>query len=128
MIKITPIPELKEKREYAGICGCADRLSPDALTYGIISEEKKIGLCQFRLTDEGGEILLLRPVPGTNDPQSLILALRGALFFMDNAGIKRARFLDDDDTVARAVGFSDRALSLEGFFEKKCGTSANGVI
>ncbi len=128
MIKITPIAELEEKRSFAQVCACVDELYPDAPMYGILIDDRKSGLCQFR-TSEPGEILLLRSAVGVVDPQSLVLALRGALFFMDKLGIKEVVCLDIHcRTVAQAVGFCQNKLPLEGFFERKCGFSADSKL
>ena len=122
------IAELEEKRSFAQVCACVDELYPDAPMYGILIDDRKSGLCQFR-TSEPGEILLLRSAVGVVDPQSLVLALRGALFFMDKLGIKEVVCLDSHcRTVAQAVGFCQNKLSLEGFFERKCGFSADSKL
>lgn len=118
MIKLIPVAEEKDKLEYVNICRCPHY--PDALFYGISEGERKIGLCEFTTGDGEGKILLLRTAPDVHDPQALILGLRAALFFMDNIGIPAAVYLDEDDTVARAVGFSGGRLTIKGFFDGKC--------
>ncbi len=118
MLRVTPIPELEKKVEYTSLCGCECDLN--ALTYSICEDEEKIGVCQFKLTNEGGVIISLRTKPDYNDLGALIIAGRAALFFMERQGMKNAVLLDRNEKLERHLHFKDGKVDLVGYFDGPC--------
>lgn len=118
MLRVTPIPEYEKKIEYTKLCGC--ECDPNALTYSICEDEEKIGVCQFKLTDDGGVILSLRTKEGYNDLGALIIAGKAALFFMERQGMKSAVLLDRNEKLERHLRFVDGKVSLVGYFDGPC--------
>lgn len=118
MLRVIPIAEYEKKLEYTTLCGC--ECDGNALTYSILEDEEKIGVCQFRLTDKGGIILSLRTKPNYNDLGALIIAGRAALFFMERQGMKSAVLLDRNEKLERHLHFTDGSVDLVGYFDGPC--------
>lgn len=125
MLKVLPIQSKVEQEE---IClRCHVNYNPDLLAYSATVDEELRGVCQFKLTAEGGEIHDLAPVEGTEDFEALFVLGRGTLNFIDLCGVHFARFVGktDNERLLRAVGFKqDEAgvwsINLEGFFTDHC--------
>ena len=115
MLKISPVFDLKEKDR---LCKKCDATSfPNALTYIILSDGIEIGVCQFKLCENGGRILILRNTIDCNDNDALVIAGRAALDFIErNSGFDA--YYDDNNSslAATRLGFKDGKLDLHGYF------------
>ena len=132
MLKILPIQSKLQQEE---IClRCNIKYEPDLLAYSATVNEELVGICQFKLSDKGGEIYDLAKIPDReedkecSDFEALFVMGRGTLNFIDLCGVHRAFFLgkDTDDSLLRAIGFSKNEngvyeIDLEGFFTDHCG-------
>ena len=109
MLKIRPEFDTSIRNDLCLRCGTDD--IPDALFYSITEidgGEKKndVGICVFRLTESGGEILRLKNVNGCYDLDALVIAARAALDFIErNSGKKTAYLREDNDYLVRTLGF-----------------------
>ena len=124
MLKVLPIQSKSEQEEVCKKCNV--KFNPDLLAYVATVDDKLAGVCQFRLTDNGGMLYDIAPADGTNDFEALFVMGRGTLNFIDLCGVHRAFFVGEaDDTLLRAIGFSKNAdgkyeINLEGFFTDHC--------
>ena len=125
MLKVLPI----QSKDHQKICAekCDVPYIPDALAYEATVDGELVGICQFRVTAEGGLIYDLASVPGIDDFESMFIMGRGTLNFIDLCGVHRARVVGEvkDATLLRAVGFNENndgvfEINLEGFFEDHC--------
>ena len=64
MLKVLPIQSKDHQKECAE--RCAVPYIPDALAYEATVDGALVGICQFRVTAEGGLIYDLATVPGIN--------------------------------------------------------------
>lgn len=136
MLKVLPI---QSKDEQAALClRCNINFDPDLLAYAASVDGEMVGICQFKVTSEGGIIydiakLTDRPEPedkrmrDASDFEALFVMGRGALNFIDLCGVHRAFYVGqtDDEALIRAIGFKAGAdgryeINLEGFFTDHC--------
>ncbi len=124
MIKVLPIQTKEKQQEVCQRCGVT--FDPDLLAYSAEFEGELAGVCQFKLTSDGGIIYDLSSVLGKDNTDALFVMGRGTLNFIDLCGIHRA-FFDGvaDDKLLRAIGFEKNAdgryeIDLEGFFNEPC--------
>ena len=125
MLKVLPIQSKDHQKECAE--KCAVPYIADALAYEATVDGALVGICQFRVTADGGLIYDLASLPGIDDFESMFIMGRGTLNFIDLCGVHRARFVGEvkDATLLRAVGFKENSdgvfeINLEGFFEDHC--------
>ena len=125
MLKVLPIQSKDHQKECAE--KCAVPYIADALAYEATVDGALVGICQFRVTADGGLIYDLASLPGIDDFESMFIMGRGTLNFIDLCGVHRARFIGEvkDATLLRAVGFKENSegifeINLEGFFEDHC--------
>ena len=125
MLKVLPIQTKDHQKECAE--KCAVPYVADALAYEATVDGELVGICQFRVTADGGLIYDLASVPGIDDFESMFIMGRGTLNFIDLCGVHHARFVGEvkDATLLRAVGFKENEngifeINLEGFFEDHC--------
>ena len=125
MLKVLPIQTKDHQKECAEKCDVP--YIPDALAYEATVDGELVGICQFRVTAEGGLIYDLASVPGIDDFESMFIMGRGTLNFIDLCGVHHARFVGEvkDASLLRAVGFKENEngvfeINLEGFFEDHC--------
>ena len=125
MLKVLPI----QSKEHQKTCAekCAVPYIADALAYEATVDGELVGICQFRVTADGGLIYDLASVPGIDDFESMFIMGRGTLNFIDLCGVHSAKFVGEvkDATLLRAVGFKENTdgifeIDLEGFFEDHC--------
>lgn len=116
MLRISPVFDIDEKNRLCELCNAVSE--NNALTYSINENDKEIGICQFKLSDSGGIILILRNIVGYDDEDSLIIAGRAALDFIEKNGPKKAIYKDiATPNAAKRLGFIDNKLNLEGYFD-----------
>ena len=125
MLKVLPI-QTKEEQELA-TSRCGVKYREDALAYLATVDDVFVGVCQFKLTPNGGEVYDIALLPDKDDFEALFVMGRAALNFIDLCGIHNAFYVgeDTDEPLLKAVGFkkdeSDRwAINLEGFFTDHC--------
>jgi len=131
MLKVLPV---QSKAEQEALCQkCNTPFRPDALAYAATVDDDLVGICQFKLTAEGGVLYDLakvvdhvEPVAGS-DFEAMFVMGRGTLNFIDLCGVHFATFVGEaDKALLRAIGFTQNddgvwAINLEGFFTDHCG-------
>ncbi len=131
MLKILPIQSKETQEELCKQCGVVYR--PELLAYAASVNEETVGICQFKLTPEGGVLYDLSTVIGhvedkeCSDFEALFVMGRGTLNFIDLCGVHRAYYMGDapDGRLLRAIGFTQNQdgiyeINLEGFFTDHC--------
>ena len=125
MLKVLPIQSKITQKELCEICKI--KYNPDALAYEATVDGKFAGICQFKVTGEGGLIYDLVPSPEINDFESMFVMGRGTLNFIDLCGVHSAKYVGEvkDASLLKAVGFRENAngiyeINLEGFFNDHC--------
>lgn len=136
MLKVLPI---QTKAEQESLClRCNIKFDPDLLAYVASVNGETVGMCQFRVTGNGGEIYDIATVSDRDEPsdiksreasdfEALFVMGRGALNFIDLCGVKKAVYLGHaaDEALIRAIGFKKDVdgvfkIDLEGFFTDHC--------
>ena len=125
MLKVLPIQSKSQQEEITSKCGV--KFDPDLLAYAAFVDDKLAGVCQFKLTDHGGEIYDIAPSKELDSFDALFVMGRGALNFIDLCGVHSAKFLGKvtDEKLITAIGFKKGddgvyAINLEGFFTDHC--------
>lgn len=124
MLAVLPIQSKPEQEELAALCGV--EYKPTLLAYKLLDSGKPVGICQFKLSPEGGKIATLTGLVGEDCFEYMFMLGRGTLSFIETCGAKYA-YLEDptvDPVIAKAIGFSEHEgklrMDLEGFFEEPC--------
>ena len=128
MLKVLPIQSKDEQEKLCLLCNVTYK--PDLLAYAASVDGSFAGICQFRLTDRGGEIFDIAPATDLNSFEALFVMGRGALNFIDLCGIHRAFYVGESSTPEKerlliAIGFKknqidEYEINLEGFFTDHC--------
>ena len=127
MLKVLPIQSKAEQEKVCHLCGV--EYKADLLAYGAESDGELAGVCQFKLTAEGGIIYDLASAKdfSGNIFEALFVMGRGTLNFIDLCGVHRAFYVGEvrDETLLKAVGFKKNddgkyEINLEGFFTDHC--------
>lgn len=125
MLKVLPIQSKKAQEDTCARCGV--EYDADLLAYAAYVDDRLCGVCQFKLTDKGGEIYDLAPTTDYVSRDALFVMGRGTLNFIDLSGVHNATFLGktEDEELLRLIGFKkdeDGAwrINLEGFFTDHC--------
>lgn len=133
MLKVLPIQSKEEQERLCQLCRIS--YQPDLLAYAATVDDTAVGICQFKLTDKGGLIYDLAPLPredavplSCSDFEAMFVMGRGTLNFIDLCGVHRAYYCGKtpDDALLRAIGFRVNddgvyEINLEGFFTDHCG-------
>ena len=127
MLKVLPIQTKEEQKSICSMCGVD--YNADLLAYAAYDDDKLMGVCQFRLTANGGEIYDLAHAKDTQSFEALFIMGRGTLNFIDLCGIHRA-FYDGDESIPgaqllHAIGFRKNdegrlEMDLTDFFTTPC--------
>ena len=125
MLKVLPVQSKAEQADICQKCGVA--FQPDLLAYAATVDGRLAGVCQFKLTADGGILYDLAPASDFYDFEALFVMGRGTLNFIDLCGVHRA-FYDgtaDNEALIKAVGFKKNdqgrfEVNLEGFFTDHC--------
>ena len=127
MLKVLPI-QLKSQQE--DICRrCGVEFKPDLLAYSAEMDGILAGVCQFKLSAEGGIICDFAAAKDYKGDlfEPLFVMGRGTLNFIDICGIHNAFFDADfaDEGMIRAIGFTKNEngryeVNLIGFFDEPC--------
>ena len=127
MLKVLPIQSKSEQEDICRKCGVA--FDPDLLAYSAEMDGKLAGVCQFRLTAEGGVINTFAAAKNYEGDlfEPLFVMGRGTLNFIDLCGVHNAFFDADfaDEGIIRAIGFTKNdsgryEVNLIGFFDEPC--------
>ena len=126
MLKVLPIQTKEEQKIICTLCGVD--YNADLLAYAAYDDDKLMGVCQFRLTANGGEIYDLAHAKDTQSFEALFIMGRGTLNFIDLCGVHYARFCGEasNEALLSAIGFKKQSdgsfdINLEGFFTDHCG-------
>ena len=129
MLKVLPIQSKAEQESICKRCGVVYK--PELLAYSADYDGTLAGVCQFKLTAEGG---ILYDIAAASDYEGdtfepLFVMGRGTLNFIDLCGVHRAFFdgecSENDEGLIRAIGFTKNEngryeVNLEGFFTDPC--------
>ena len=103
----------------------------DALAYLATVDDVFTGVCQFKLTPNGGEVYDIALLPDKDDFEALFVMGRAALNFIDLCDVHLAYYTGkvQDETLIKAIGFRQNAegrweMDLTGFFTKPCSCKA----
>ncbi|MBQ8849234.1 MAG: hypothetical protein IJ011_02745 [Clostridia bacterium] len=136
MLKVLPIQSKAEQEELCRRCKI--KYCPDLLAYAASVDGELVGICQFKVTAEGGLIYDIAKLTDRDEPadakareasdfEALFVMGRGALNFIDLCGVHRAFYLgeDADEPLLRAIGFKKNEsgsfeIDLTGFFTDHC--------
>ena len=125
MLEVLPIQDKKEQETIANLCGVPFRT--ELLAYKALVDGELRGICQFKMSAEGGSIVDFANVPEKYEFEPMFVMGRAALNFIDLCGIHRAYFDAncDNETLVKAIGFSRNAdgrfeMDLTDFFQEPC--------
>ena len=126
LIKVLPIQSKTEQELACARCGIPYR--PEALAYAATVDDGFVGMCQFRLTDHGGEIFDIYEIPEKRDFEAMFVMGRAALNFIDLCGVHVAYFEDarfDGEGMIKSIGFTRTPegrwfVDLTDFFVEPC--------
>lgn len=131
MFRIAPVQTEEERRltcREAGICP-----RENAFLYAMRDCESGalLGVAQFDINGECGQILDLSPAPGIDDFEAMFILGRATMDFIDRTGAHRCIAMPSaaEHRLLRAVGFrpkEDGSLSCDmtGMFDGHCGGHA----
>ncbi len=121
MLKVLPIQSKLQQEEICLRCGVT--YNPDLLAYAAYDDATLLGVCQFKLCEEGGIVYDLSPAEGTDSFEGMFIMGRGTLNFMDLCGAPMACYRGEikNERLLLAIGFQKNdsgnyAVNLEGFF------------
>ena len=125
MLEVLPIQDKKEQETIANLCGVPFRT--ELLAYKALIDGELRGICQFKMSADGGSIIDFAHVPEKYEFEPMFVMGRAALNFIDLCGVHRAYFDAecDNETLIKAIGFSRNAdgrfeMDLTDFFQEPC--------
>lgn len=125
MLKVLPVESKEKQKDICERCGVS--FNADTLAYAATVDDRLAGICQFKVTAEGGLIYDLAPALDFDNFEAMFVMGRGALNFIDLCGVHNATFVGEvkDSSLLRAVGFKESEdglfkINLEGFFTDHC--------
>ena len=127
MLKVLPIQLKSEQEDICRKCGV--EFKPDLLAYSAEMDGVLAGVCQFKLSAEGGIICDFASAKDYKGDlfEPLFVMGRGTLNFIDICGIHNEFFEADfaDEGMIRAIGFTKNdsgryEVNLIGFFDEPC--------
>ncbi|MBQ7384687.1 MAG: hypothetical protein IJV72_07870 [Clostridia bacterium] len=125
MLKVLPVESKEKQKNICELCGVT--YNPDTLAYAATVDDRLAGVCQFKVTADGGLIYDLAPALDFDNFEAMFVMGRGALNFIDLCCVHRAYFVGEvkDASLLRAVGFKENGegkfeINLEGFFTDHC--------
>lgn len=123
MLIIKPI---QNKDEQEAICkACEVAYKPEFLAYSAKEDDTLLGVAQFKLNGEYGEIYDLKNAKGVDDVEALIIMGRAALNFIDLCGVKKAKMFTGEKKLPYLLEFElnkneEFELDLTGYFISPC--------
>ena len=125
MLEVLPIQDKQEQEAIATLCGVPFRT--ELLAYKALVDGELRGICQFKMSAEGGSIIDFANVPEKYEFEPMFVMGRAALNFIDLCGVHRAYFDAEcnNETLVKAIGFSRNAdgrfeMDLTDFFKEPC--------
>ena len=127
MLKVLPIQLKSEQEDICRKCGV--EFKPDLLAYSAEMDGVLAGVCQFKLSAEGGVICDFASAKDYKGDlfEQLFVMGRGTLNFIDLCGVHNAFFDAEfaDEGIIRAIGFKKNEsgryeVNLIGFFDEPC--------
>ena len=122
MLEVKPIQSKEDQRAFCEACGGV--YNADLLAYSLFDGDRLIGVCQFKMTPEGGSIRSLDLLEEKFDLVYMLGA--GTLNFIELCGAKYA-YLDFNisDSKAKIIGFERDEnkrwkIDLVKFFSSPC--------
>lgn len=131
MFRIAPVQTETERAQTAEEAGI--RLCEGSFLYAMRDCEtgRLLGLAQFDIREESGEILDLVPAPGVDDFEAMFILGRATMDFIDRTGAHRCTALQKgaDARLLRAIGFRPAegdilTCDMMGMFDGHCGGHA----
>lgn len=115
MLEVFPIQAKEEQKSICDAIGA--KYLENTRAYIAVLDEKPIAICQFALTDEGGEIHSVDALPSA-DFRTLFVLARATLSFIELCGKDHAFFLPEeyDEKLIEEIGFvkdSDNKLKID---------------
>ena len=118
MIRVTPAYDSEEVKALCDRLGI--EYEANSLCYYIYVNDVLGGICLFKFIKGGGRIMILRNTPEVDDRDSLIIAGRACLDFIERNSGFDAYFEENDLPLAKALGFKEKEghiyLDLHGYF------------
>lgn len=125
MLEVLPIQDKAQQEVYCLRCNI--KYDPDLMAYAAYEDGELVGVCQFTIKPDGGQIIDLACVTGKDVPHTLFVMGRATLNFIDLCGVHKARFVSDrvDEALIRSIGFKKNdngiyEIDLTHFFEHPC--------
>lgn len=131
MFRIAPVQTEKERQKTAREANIL--LREDSFLYAMRDCESGalLGLSQFDIREESGEILDLVPAPAVDDFEAMFILGRATMDFIDRTGAHRCTALPEgaDERLLRAIGFRPAeggtlTCDMTGMFDGHCGGHA----
>lgn len=123
MLEIKPIQTKAEQKDFCDECGIPYRV--EAMAYSAKDNGEFIGMSQFRIVGNCGEIYDLSNKTGISDIEALIITGKATLNFIDMCGVKFAKIYTEENNLPTLLEFKKNAsnewtLDLEGYFNSPC--------
>ena len=131
MFAVKPLEDKNVQRELCALLNT--EYMPDSLAYfaADLNDDGSailgiIGILQFKMSEESGEILTLIPALGKEDDEAMIIMERAAMSFMWRSGIKKMTMKETagPDVVLSRSGLPKKNgeyfVDLDVFFESPC--------
>lgn len=131
MFAVKPLEDKNVQRELCALLNT--EYMPDSLAYfaADLNDDGSailgiIGILQFKMSEESGEILTLIPAIGKEDDEAMIIMERAAMSFMWRSGIKKMTMKETagPDVVLSRSGLQKKNgeyfVDLDVFFESPC--------
>ena len=122
MLEVKPIQSKEDQKALCELCGAT--YDADLLAYSLFEGERILGVCQFKMTPDGGSIRSLDLIEETFDFIYMLCA--GTLNFIELCGALYA-YLDFEisPTRAKLLGFEPDEngryrIDLKKFFSSPC--------
>ena len=127
------IKSVQNKEEQSRLClDCSVEYDPDALCYAAYSDGVFTGTVQFAIRGQCGYIITIANKIGVVDLDSLFVAGRAALNFIDLCGVTDQYFIAEaDEDLIKRIGFRKTGngewyMDTTGFFTSETGGACEG--
>ena len=117
------VKSVQNKDEQSRLClDCAVQYDPDALCYAAYNDGVFTGTVQFGIRGQCGYIITIANKTDVDDKDSLFVAGRAALNFIDLCGVTDQYFIADcDEDLIKRIGFRKNEngewyMNTKGFF------------
>ena len=128
MFKITPIQDKEMQKKYIELVGGVFR--PEYFAYAMADCEtgELMGVAQFEISGEEGNISDLREIPGRDDFEAMFILGRQTMNFINLCGASTCTANTDaaERRLLTAIGFKETDgrlfATLDGMFDGHCGS------